>query len=243
LRRYRTLVVIDDGRGIPETHKRSVFEAGVTSRHLHPVLVPDEAPHGAGLSLYHVKNTATSAEVLSTSSPTAIKVTFDTRILPERSLQSATRPSRTNLLATLRTFATHNLDLYYASPASILATLLDNHIIQRPETAGGLLRAASGLGLELSLRTVQRVWRGEIGPVEVVSAEARSEQGAERHTERLSSDGPVLAIGEEERASIADILRRAAEASYLEIEEFELRIRPGEVSVRARVYEPEEEYE
>jgi hypothetical protein len=53
----------------------------------------------------------------------------------------------------------------------------------------------------------------------------------------------VLALGEEERSGIADILRRAAGASYLEVGELELLTRPGEISVRARVYEPEEEYE
>ena len=243
MRRYRTLSVIDDGHGIPEAHRASIFEPGVTTRHLHPVLVPDEAPHGAGLSLYHIKNAATSAEVLSTSSPTAITATFDTRTLPERSLQSPTRPSRTNLLATLRAFAAHDLDLYYASPAPILATLLKHHIIQLPTTTGELRRTASRLGLEISLRTVQRVWRGEIAPVGPLSAEGRGGLAGERHTGRGSSDAPVLALGEEERSSIADILRQAARASYLEVGELELRSRPGELTVRARVYEPEEEYE
>jgi hypothetical protein len=53
----------------------------------------------------------------------------------------------------------------------------------------------------------------------------------------------VLALGEEERGGIADILRRAARASYLEVGDLEVGSRPGEVYVRARVYEPEEEYE
>ena len=56
-------------------------------------------------------------------------------------------------------------------------------------------------------------------------------------------DGPVLEVGEEERGAVADILRRAARASYLEVGELELESRPGEISVRARVYEPEEDYE
>ncbi|MCA1849418.1 MAG: ATP-binding protein, partial [Actinobacteria bacterium] len=53
-RRYRTLTVLDDGSGIPETHKALIFEPGITTRHLSPVLDhPNEPPHGAGLSLYH----------------------------------------------------------------------------------------------------------------------------------------------------------------------------------------------
>jgi hypothetical protein len=79
-RRYRTLTVLDDGHGIPETHKALIFEPGVTTRHLNPILDdPSRAPHGAGLSLYHIKNAALSAEVFSASSPTSIKATFDTQ--------------------------------------------------------------------------------------------------------------------------------------------------------------------
>jgi hypothetical protein len=60
---------------------------------------------------------------------------------------------------------------------------------------------------------------------------------------RGSGDGPVLAVGEEERGAIAAILRRAARASYLEIGELQLESRRGEISISARVYEPEEDYE
>jgi hypothetical protein len=243
-RRYRTLTVLDDGRGIPETHKALIFEPGVTTRHLSPIhYSPHEAPHGSGLSLYHIKNTALSAEVLSSSSPTAIKVTFDTNTLPERSLQSASRPSQTNLLATLQTFAANDLNLYYAPPARILASLLEHRIIQWPATTSGLRGRARALGLEVSLRTAQRVWRGEIAAVGRVVGAGRREARAERKGGGDAGDGPVLVLGEEERGGIADILRRAARAGYLELGELELRTRPGEVTVRARVYEPEEEYE
>jgi hypothetical protein len=242
-RRYRTLTVLDDGEGMPETHKALIFDPGVTTRHLSPVQDhPNEPSHGAGLSLYHIKNAALSAEVLSTSSPTAIKITFDTHTLPERSLQSTSRPSRTNLRATLQNFAANDVNLYYASPARILATLLKNHIILHTETTARLQERATRLGLEISLRTAQRVWRGKISPVGSIVV-GRTKARGERREARRASDGPVLGIGEEERSSIADILRRAARASYLEVGELELRTRPGEVSVRARVYEPEEEYE
>jgi hypothetical protein len=239
-RRYRVLTVIDDGGGIPATHTDLIFEPGVTSRHLRPVPDSAGAPHGAGLSLYHIKNAALDARVVSPSSPTALKVSFDTRTLPERALQSGSRPSRSNLQATLASFAPTGPTLYHGPPARILATLLDNRIIQKPDTAAELRQRAVGLGLAVSLRTVQRVWRGEVMPVGEVSP---AKVGMEKGVRRGSEDGPVLAVAEEEKGAVADILRRAARASYLEIGELQLESRPGEISVRARIYEPEEDFE
>jgi hypothetical protein len=243
-RRYRALTVLDDGHGIPETHKDLIFEPGVTTRHLSPVLYDqDDTPHGSGLSLYHISNTALSAQVLSSSSPTAIKVTFDTNTLPERSLQSTSRPSQTNLLATIETFAAYVPNLYYGPPARILASLLENHIIQQPATTSELRGRAKRLGLEVSLRTAQRVWRGEIAPVRRITGGRREAKARKEWGDGDFGDGPVLELGEEEKRGIADILRRAARGGYLELGELELRSRPGEISVRARIYEPEEEYE
>jgi hypothetical protein len=246
-RRYRTLTVIDDGAGVPETHRDLIFEPGVTSRHLRPVADPQDggAPHGAGLSLYHLKNAAVSAELLSPSSPTAIKATFDTRTLPERALQSGSRPSRSNLRATLQRFAAKPAGptLYLGSPARILATLLRNRIIQIGDSAADLREAAAVVGLELSLRTAQRVWRGEVRPVAAVEAEAGGGRANERKALPVAGEGPLLAVGEEERGEIAAILRRAARASYLELGDLALESRPGEITLRARVYEPEEDYE
>ncbi len=84
---------------------------------------------------------------------------------------------------------------------------------------------------------------GEIVPVRAVVVGAERGGRSGRVARGRARDGPLLGLGEEERSGIADILRRAARASYLEVGEFELRTRPGEVSVRARVYEPEEAYE
>ncbi len=249
-RRYRTLTVIDDGRGIPETHTALIFEPGVTSRHLQPLYDPDDpndTPHGAGLALYHIKNVAIGAEVLSPSSPTSIKASFDTRSLPERALQSASRPSRSNLHATLQNFAqAPRPKLYLGSPARVLATLLHNHIIQVSGSASGLRDVAIGLGLEISLRTAQRVFRGDMEPAGAVRASGGTMQTTEQ-TEREGSgesgEGPSLVLGDEEKGAVADILRRAARARYLELEDLEIEVRPGEISLKARVYEPEEDYE
>jgi hypothetical protein len=80
-------------------------------------------------------------------------------------------------------------------------------------------------------------------PLGEVSSAKTGEVGRGRIARRRGEEGPVLTVGEEERGAVAAILRRAARASYLEIEELQLESRPGEISVRARVYEPEEDYE
>lgn len=256
-RRYRTLVVIDDGHGIPETHKRLIFEPGVTTRHLNPVSyssLQDARLHGAGLSLYHIKNAALSAEVLSASSPTSIKVVFDTRVLPEKSLQSGSRPSRTNLHATMAKFAAltdpQAPRLYHASPARVLARLLHHRIILSEEGDGGdtrrLREAAWGLGLEVSLRTVQRVVAGEVSAAdEVVAGSLEEAEGRVRSamSKRNGYVGPILSVGADDLAEIAALLRRAARSSYLDLAGLDVEKRPGEVILRARVYESEEEYE
>jgi Histidine kinase-, DNA gyrase B-, and HSP90-like ATPase len=245
-RRFRVLTILDDGAGIPETHRDLIFDPGVTSRHLDPVSDPNDpisSPHWAGLALYHIRNAALDARLFSASSPTALRVTFDTRSLPERTLQSTSRPSNSNLRATLQLFASANLTLYHGSPAQITASLLHNHIIQAKDTARDLRDSASRLGLEVSLRTAQRVWRGEVRPAEEVLRAERVGSGRKVVGWREGDDGPVLAVGEEEKGGIADILRRAARASYLELGELRLESRPGEISLRARVYEPEEDYE
>ena len=248
-RRFRTLTVIDDGHGIPDPYADLVFDPGVTTRHLDPVVDPTQraTPHGAGLSLYHIRQAALAAGVLSPSRPTAIRANFDTHVLPERALQSETRPSKTNLRSVVQAFARglppgRRTDAYYGPPARVLATLLHKHIIQNNGGARELANLADRLGLGLSLRTVQRVLRGEVAPLGAVSA-GEGREAARRGRGRVGGGGALLSLGGEEKAEIADILRRAARSGYMEIEDLKIEARPGEISVRARVYEPEEEYE
>jgi Histidine kinase-, DNA gyrase B-, and HSP90-like ATPase len=249
-RRFRTLTVLDDGHGIPESHRDLILEPGVTTRHLNPVTEPgDPSTHGAGLSLYQIKNHSIETRVLSTSSPTSIQATFDTNTLPERTLQSSTRPSKSNLRATLDRFtATTNaqslkLHSYYGPPGRILATLLHHRIIQTHKDSAGLREAAFGLGLGISVRSVQRILRGEVRPLEGISGGERGVGVGGRRPVGRRAGGPVLDLGEEESGRIADILRGAARAGYMEVDELRFESRPGEITLRARVYEPEEEYE
>ena len=181
-RRYRTITVIDDGHGIPESHRELILEPGVTTRHLSPVTepgVPLSSTHGAGLSLYQIKNLSVATRVLCASSPTSIQAIFDTNAIPERALQSATRPSNSNLRSTLERFTettnakcqTPRLDSYYGPPARILATLLYHRIIPTLQDSTELREVALGLGLGVSVRSIQRIIRGQVKPVEVISAD------------------------------------------------------------------------
>ncbi|CAN5590849.1 hypothetical protein BH24ACT20_BH24ACT20_02950 [soil metagenome] len=242
-RRYRNLTVLDDGCGIPDSHRDLIFEPGVTTRHLDPVLnSQDPAPHGSGLSLYHLKNAAVTAEVASTDSPTSITATFDTLAVPERSLQSGTRNSQTNLLATLRKFleSAAGMRLYYSSPARILATLQKNRIIQNSGSHEVRVRGEE-LGLEVSLRTAQRIKRGEI---ETASAVSDRERGMGRGKRKTADRGGArVSFGSDETGEIEAILRRIVRSRYLGMGDLRFESRPGEVSFRAEVYELEEEYE
>ena len=258
-RRFRHLTVIDDGSGIPAGYEERIFEPGVTSRHLDPAppgTPVSRDPHGSGLSLYHLRAAAVSASVRSRANPTSIHTVVDTNALPERSLQTRTRDSqrshavprtsRSNLQATLKPFVTLNNppNVYYASPSQILTTLAQKHIIQLTESAAVSAEAAR-LGLEVSLRTVQRMLSGDIAPARALRGD---EVGDPRGTGSVGTEAPLsagarLRLGREEIGSIQAILDGAARASYLEVGPLRAETRAGAIVLRASVYEPEEIYD
>ena len=105
--------------------------------------------------------------------------------------------------------------------------------------------AAVDVGLEVSLRTVQRVLAGEVAAAQQAADARGRAQGSipspVRRRDGLA--GPILSVGAEDLSEIRSVLRRAARARYLEFAGLDVEARPGEVILRARVYEPEDEYE
>lgn len=248
-RRYRVLTVIDDGPGVPQRFSDLILEPGVTSRHL-------DSPN-AGLSLHHINQIATDLHLASHENPTAITATFDTEKTPERTLQSTARPSSSNMLACMRSFHTVNPNtrLHYGPPSSILAKLLNNHIIQTKldhevgeEFGAGAVRdLASGIGFALSGRTVRRVLLGEVREAEEVRGSMqyrkRDDVGSGGEPVRGGGYKPTMCLTDEEVREIAVILNRAAGVRYLEVGDVRAESRAGELCLRVRVDEPEEEYE
>lgn len=247
-RRYREMILLDDGRGIPEPYRDRIFEPGVTTRHLSPSRTAGDT-HGAGLSLYHLRESALSTEALSTQDPTSIRAVFDTDALPERDLQSTSRASHSNLLATLRTFVEQppSPEIYHGSPASILALLLRKRIIPA-NSAAELERWCEGrMGVSLSRRTLQRVLKGQVALASRVEVEADgpgidAERGRDLVVETAGAGGR-LQLEQRDLDEIRAVLERAARESYLQIGGLDFHAREGEVVLKARVYEAEEEYD
>ena len=57
------------------------------------------------------------------------------------------------------------------------------------------------------------------------------------------SGGPILRVGDAELSELLVVLKKVARASYLDLTDIAAEGRPGEIVIKARVYEPEEEYE
>ena len=135
----RTLVVLDDGSGVPaEMHER-VFEARVTSK-LDSVHMDHWGVHGRGMALFSIRENAVSAKIVS-SAPgkgSAICVVSDASSLPERADQSSWPQVGAsedggvccvrgphNLVRTCCEFALEErgvCEIYFGSPAEIVAT-------------------------------------------------------------------------------------------------------------------------
>ena len=86
----RTLIILDDGSGIPKDMQEKVFDARVTSK-LESVHMDRWGVHGRGMALYSIRENADYTKVES-SAPglgSAIKVVVDAEKLTERSDQSS----------------------------------------------------------------------------------------------------------------------------------------------------------
>ncbi|WP_162924528.1 ATP-binding protein [Rubrobacter indicoceani] len=250
-RRYRTLLVLDNGEGIPAQHTETIFEPGTTSRHL---------SRTSGFALYHIKNLAHQATVTNPANPTAIKATLDTRRIPERTLQSASRTSKSNLLATATDFArqNQNLRLYLGTQSNIVSTLLKNNIIPQNLASGADGRGASevfeyvrGLGFEISARTLKRVLSGggafgEPGRSPALDSDTlKGYRPPRKGRKKGEAPAPVrrVLLGAGDRAGIEAIIREAAAANYLSVSDVRFEYREGGIAITADIAEPEEEYD
>lgn len=135
----RTVVVLDDGSGVPDHMQGRIFEARVTSK-LESVHLDRWGVHGRGMALFSVKENAVSAEVAS-SAPglgCALKVVTDASTLSERADQSTWPTTGSdedgqlvcergphNIVRTCCEFALEErgaCEVYFGSPSEVAAT-------------------------------------------------------------------------------------------------------------------------
>ena len=138
----RTIVVIDDGCGIPADMQDRIFEARVTSK-LETMSMDRWGVHGRGMALFSIRQNTTAAEVVA-SAPglgSSFRVVANTSALPERTDQStwpevekdeggayACTRGPHNIVRAVCEFALterDDCDIYFGSPAEIAATLYD----------------------------------------------------------------------------------------------------------------------
>lgn len=134
----RTLVVIDNGAGIPEGMVERVFQPRVTSK-LDTMVVDEWGVHGRGMALFSIRENVDEAAIVATERDrgTAVRVRSDLTELPERADQStpptvtvASDGSRSlsgphNLIRRAAEFALAHpsIDIFLGSPTEIVATL------------------------------------------------------------------------------------------------------------------------
>ncbi len=135
----RTLVMIDDGVGIPAALQDKVFEPRVTSK-LETMVMDTWGVHGRGMALFSIKSNVSVARIASSASHkgTSILISSDAASLAERADQSSWPTLERDEAGMLRVVrGAHNIirrilefacehpeiDLYLGSPVEILTTL------------------------------------------------------------------------------------------------------------------------
>ena len=134
----RTITIVDDGTGIPQSMHERIFDARVTSK-LDTVHMDRWGVHGRGMALFSIRQNAQRAVVVDSSigNGTAIQVVFDVGDITERADQSswptvayhAGKPEirgPRNIYRACVEFALETRDsckVYVGSPSEVVATM------------------------------------------------------------------------------------------------------------------------
>ena len=187
----RTLVVIDDGDGIPEHMHKHIFDARVTSK-LETAHMDKWGIHGRGMALYSIRCNSKNSYVVASEcgKGSAISISVDLGETPEKADQATKpRPAKGkdgalevgkgphNVVRTIIEFSLdceNQVRVFYGSPAEIASALYnapydtftsETALAAQPSCATSaqeLVESCKALGLELSLRTAHRIVAGEI---------------------------------------------------------------------------------
>lgn len=185
---HRHLTILDDGSGVPSEFHSSIFEPRVTSK-IDNVIEDRYGIHGRGMALYSIRANVDEIKLLRSEPGRGSVIFLDTfqGTLKERKDQS-TLPrlkfsggARISVVSGPHNIWRHlvemnldapELDIYYGSPAEILATLRDVsdesfvwREVSRAADARELSEESARLGLRTSQRNCGRILSKEVGPL------------------------------------------------------------------------------
>jgi len=143
----RSLTIIDNGDGIPESMRALIFDPRVTSK-LDNMVMDDWGVHGRGMALYSIRVNTDEAKVMDSQpgSGSSFFIRVDTTALPERTDQSTlptlerdedgaihvSRGPHNIARKTIEFALVHRsktqqrgITVYYGSPSEIVATLIE----------------------------------------------------------------------------------------------------------------------
>lgn len=231
----RSILMVDDGAGIPQEMHDLIFDARVTTK-LDTMRMDAWGVHGRGMALYSIKENANAARVMwsEVGTGSALEVIFDTRETRERAEQSAwpsvqfeqgkrvVRGPR-NIVRACVEFALESegeCRVYYGSPSEVVATMraLSRHdalehsspiaMFSYAMSAREVRKKAEVLGFSLSERTAHRIASGQIRPVRHVLSGLVAQPGNRKRS--TVQDAPRrITMGEEEARSFASDLKSA----------------------------------
>ena len=244
----RHMVVLDDGSGIPQPMRDLIFEPRVTSK-LDTMVIDDWGVHGRGMALYSISQNTTLCNLTNTvvDGGSSLHIAADTTILKERADQSRwpkvtkvldkveVESGPKNLIRNIVEFALahENIEVYFGSPAEIMATLFalgqnqyksyaeaiavplahdDTPLWKRPSSctdAQELLDCSEELGMNLSLRNCYRIINSEINGLESVRTRIFNTLAPEKKPADIYKDARGLKIHSADLAAFQVELEQA----------------------------------
>ncbi len=257
--RFREIIVIDNGEGIPEDYHDVIFQPRVTSR-VSEYVEDEYGVHGRGMALYAIRMNAEQAAVAFSDlyKGTSIRVLFDVEKLPERKNQ-AEKPyvKKTeqgyeirgvkNILYTLTEFAIKNpkIDIYYGSFSEILSLIIEDaafeplksSILRKIFDVQDVIYLAEKLGMKISMRNAYRILNREVGKAVSVSARNIFKKTAK-------SGGYVVRFNEEDwvlvKSRLQESLKPFLERYSLKVTEVTQKRKDGTLKIQLILEENEE---
>lgn len=168
--KMRTIVIVDDGCGVPFDYHERIFQPRVTSK-LDSAKLDKWGIHGRGMALYSIAANADYSRIQK-SEPglgAAIKVKTNTDALPERADQSTfpifertdagfTMRGPKNILRTAAEFAfehRNSIQVYCGTDTEIVATLYDHGIRELPASVRLFAATDEGIAITQSIALSQ----------------------------------------------------------------------------------------